>query len=381
MINKPKLLIMVDWFAPGYKAGGPIQSCVNIVLALQDFFDIYVLTTDTDHGETTPYDNIDSNKWIWDDKYGAHIYYAQKKTISTKQLKTEIVTIQADIVYLNHMFSPLFVVYPLLLKWSGKLKSQVVVCPRGALYDSALSVKKYKKTPFLFLFKILRLHKKVLFHATNTREEAAILKYFPGSKVKIADNLPNMNQPSLLPIEKREGELNCIFVARIVSIKNLLFLLTAIENVKATVQLSVIGPIEDEAYWQLCRQKIDRLPSNIQVNYLGTKRNEEVIEMIRQHHLFILPTTGENFGHAIFEAMLAGRPVLISNQTPWLNLQTKGVGWDISLDDSDGFVNAIVEAAMWDQAKFNIYAKATWEYANTFISNPSLKEQYKKLFE
>jgi hypothetical protein len=27
---------MVDWFAPGYKAGGPIQSCVNVAFALKD---------------------------------------------------------------------------------------------------------------------------------------------------------------------------------------------------------------------------------------------------------------------------------------------------------------------------------------------------------
>ena len=59
-------MILVDWYSPGYKAGGPIQSCVNIVNALYKYYDIYVLTSDTDHGETQPYAGIESNKWLKD---------------------------------------------------------------------------------------------------------------------------------------------------------------------------------------------------------------------------------------------------------------------------------------------------------------------------
>lgn len=34
-----KVLIFIDWFAPGYKAGGPITSNVNIVEHLSDKLD------------------------------------------------------------------------------------------------------------------------------------------------------------------------------------------------------------------------------------------------------------------------------------------------------------------------------------------------------
>ncbi len=36
---KPKVLIFIDWFTPGYKAGGPTTSNVNIVNHLSDDFD------------------------------------------------------------------------------------------------------------------------------------------------------------------------------------------------------------------------------------------------------------------------------------------------------------------------------------------------------
>ena len=55
-MGKKKVLVLVDWFAPGYKAGGPIQSCVNFVFAMKNIFDLSVLTTDTDHGDTVPYE-------------------------------------------------------------------------------------------------------------------------------------------------------------------------------------------------------------------------------------------------------------------------------------------------------------------------------------
>ena len=35
---------------------------------------------------------------------------------------------------------------------------------------------------------------------------------------------------------------------------------------------------------------------------------------------FLLPTGGENFGHAIFEALSCGVPALISDRTPWRDL-------------------------------------------------------------
>jgi glycosyltransferase involved in cell wall biosynthesis len=377
---KKKILVLVDWFAPGYKAGGPIQSCVNFAFAMKNDFYVHVLTTDTDHGETAPYEGITSGRWTNDLHPDIRVYYLEKALLSRARLKEQIDAVQADFVYLNHLFSPLFVVYPLWLKFRGRLKSEIVVCPRGALYESALSVKRWKKIPFLHMFRLMRLHKHVLFHATNQREKMVILQHFPGSRVLIADNLPSMNQPSFESINKIPGKLRCIFIARIVPIKNLLFLLTALEKVRADVELTVVGPIEDKPYWEECARKIKELPANITVNYLGPKRNDELMPVLHQHHLFILPTTGENFGHSIFEAMLAGRPVLISDQTPWMGLTERNTGWDLSLNNAEVFTRVIEEAAAWDQSCFDQWSRAAWAYAHDFINNPELQSQYIKLF-
>ena len=72
--NKKKIVVLIDWYLPGYKAGGPIQSVANIVARLKGDFDFAIITDDTDANETKPYPNIKSNEWnVLAD--GTRVYY------------------------------------------------------------------------------------------------------------------------------------------------------------------------------------------------------------------------------------------------------------------------------------------------------------------
>jgi glycosyltransferase involved in cell wall biosynthesis len=379
-MQKKKILVMVDWFTPGYKAGGPIQSCLNFAFTLKDQYEIDVLTTDTDHGETQPYAGIPAGQWLNNISAGFRVKYLPKASLTAGMIRKEIMELDPDFIYLNHLFSPLFVVYPLWLKYRGQVRGQVVLCPRGALSESALIVKSWKKRPFIRLFKWLRIQRHILFHATNAREKQEIERFFAGSEVRIADNLPNVNQPPFETCAKTAGSIKVIFVARIVAIKNLLFYLDALKTIKSRVELTIVGPAEDPAYWEKCRQLIGTLPEHITATWVGPKRNDELTPILRQHHLFVLPTTGENFGHAIFEAFLAGRPVLISDQTPWQQLTRQKSGWDLPLSDPAAFTRITEQVSDWGQEQFDEWALAAWSYAHAFIRNPDLQGQYLKLF-
>lgn len=379
--SKKTLLVLIDWFVPGYKAGGPIQSCANMCRALHTQYNIFVLTTDTDHRETMPYPDIPGNQWINNRELGVQVFYAEKKTLTTTTIKKTILSVNADVVYLNLLFSPLFAVYPLWLKLKGILKSTVVMCPRGTLYESALSLKRLKKMSLLGLYRAMGISKKITFHATNDREKSAILKYFPGSRVIVADNLPGTKQEEFKICDKEPGKLKCIFIARIVPIKNLLYVLHLLQQLRQQVSLSIAGPAENEDYWEQCKKSIQQLPPNIIVTYLGPKSHEQLKELLQTHHLFVLPTTGENFGHAIFESLLAGRPVLISDQTPWQQLAAANAGWEFSLSQPQLFVEKLNFLAEADQQQFNDYAAGAWKYARSFINNPALTAPYTLLFE
>ena len=60
---KRKLAVLIDWFLPGYKAGGQIQSCANLALALHPVFDIHVITSDRDLGDEQAYGSIQPDQW------------------------------------------------------------------------------------------------------------------------------------------------------------------------------------------------------------------------------------------------------------------------------------------------------------------------------
>ena len=380
MILRKKLLILIEWFSPGFKAGGPIKSCLNIALALKNDYDIYILTTDTDHGEKLPYTGIKTNEWIEDNELAINIFYAQKVGLSYKHIAQQINTVKPDFIYLNLLFSPHFVIFPIWLKFKNKIAAQLVLCPRGALYESALSLKSYKKIPLLFLYKFIKIQSFTKFHATNEREKLAIQKFFSNSNITIANNLPSVNQLPNSSLQKVPNKSNCIFIARIVPIKNLAYILNALINITAEVDFTIVGPAENELYWNECKQLIDKLPGHIKVTYSGAKNSFELPALLQKNHLFILPTTGENFGHSIFESFLAGRPVLISDQTPWLNLNSKNIGWDIPLNQPPAFVDALTEAAAWSQEDFNKSSQAAWQYAHEFINQPALSTPYYQMF-
>jgi len=68
--------------------------------------------------------------------------------------------------------------------------------------------------------------------------------------------------------------------------------------------------------------------------------HEQVITTFSGYDFAIFPTLGENFGHAIAEALHADCPVLIFDRTPWWGLQAAGAAWDTPLEATERWHNA-----------------------------------------
>jgi glycosyltransferase involved in cell wall biosynthesis len=122
------------------------------------------------------------------------------------------------------------------------------------------------------------------------------------------------------------------------------------------------------------------LPETITVELQQDVPHHQIKQLINERHVLALPTLGENFGHAIFEALGSGRPVLISDQTPWRNLQQHHAGWDLPLTDEKAFVQVLQEVAGMDDETFQEWSVGAWQYAKNFTDRSDLKEKYKELF-
>ena len=94
----------------------------------------------------------------------------------------------------------------------------------------------------------------------------------------------------------------------------------------------------------------------------------------------MLPSHGENFGHAIFESLQIGKPVLISHNTPWQDLSAQKVGWDLHFDQLSEWDQALTQATEMDQSTYDLWSKSAWEYASDYLKNAGLTEKYEQLF-
>jgi glycosyltransferase involved in cell wall biosynthesis len=95
---------------------------------------------------------------------------------------------------------------------------------------------------------------------------------------------------------------------------------------------------------------------------------------------FVLPTKGENFGHAIFEAMAVGCPVLISDQTPWTNLEQKNAGFDLPLE-IDLFTKCIQHFIEMNYAEWKAYQQGALGFADAYMEKLDVKKQFNALFK
>lgn len=374
MSPKPKLLLFTDWFSPAFKAGGPVRSVVNLVNRFKDEYDMYVFTSDRDLNDTRSFEDIISDEWISAD--GIHIYYYSPGKMTYALVKSTIADINPDKIYLNSMFSNM--ILPIRAAYqSGK----IILAPRGMLRSSALSIKPIRKYFYLTLLKLFSVERHITFHSTGIDETNHIKRIFPlATKIIEAPNLPVLVSHSLVEYSKEAGSIKLIFVGRIHPIKNLYVLLEALGKVKGDIHLTIIATLEDLTYWEKCNVKIQTLQEQIQINVMIDLPHHEIKQHLELAHFFILPTEGENFGHAIFEALAVGCPIIISDQTPWRNLASKRAGFDLSLQDMNSFSHAIQSCIDMDNDEWQEYRHGAWNEAKRYSAEMNPELSYFQLF-
>jgi len=377
-MKKKKILIFIDWFIPAFKAGGPIQSVSNMVTHLKSEFDFWIYTSNRDLNEPLNLPSQSLNKWIKKDDF--NIMYADKSQQNIKLLKKLFHANFFDVVYINSLFSLKFSIYPLIV--AKQLNSKVILAPRGMLGAGALSIKSLKKKLFLKMFKIFGGHKNIIWHATDVSEKVEIISHFGSeTNVIVAPNLtkkvigikPNKN--------KQVDSLKLFFFSRIAVKKNLLLALKALVllHKDVIVEFSIIGPIDEAEYWKQCQSELKSLPNNVKVSYLGAMPNHKLSSILNNQHVMILPTHHENFGHVIMESWHAGCPVIISKNTPWKDLESKHLGFDLDNNNLESYVKAIHHFAKMNLLEFDKWSKASYDFGKAFSEDKVIINKTKQL--
>ena len=370
-------MICIDWYLPGYKAGGPIRSCANMIAHLKNEFDFFVLTRNTDYLESKSYENIKSNEWnkLHDE---TSVYYFSNDKLN--ELGKIIDSTEFDFIYLNGIFSKHFTIFP-LKHLKGVKRKKIILSVRGMLAPQALALKPIKKKLFLSYAKFSGLYSGVKFHATNPNEISQIKNIFGNdSSVFLAPNLGRKNLQEIKKPIKEKDKLRIVNIARIAPEKNQLFALNILRDIKSDVVYDLFGPIYKEEYWYECKKTINQLPSNIKVRYHGPLHENKIQKTLSSYDFLFTPSITENFGHIILESLSASTPVIISDNTPWKKLYENKVGWNIPLEKRNDFIAAIETAAQMNNVEFAIWSKSAFACAEKFNSNPENLQQNRNLF-
>lgn len=343
VIAQAGVVIIADYFPPATRAGGPARSIPGVVRAESERSRITVLSRARDHGcdsrftaselraadASLPGTSIIRFDGPWQ---LLSIWRMMRKSLRDSQL-----------MYLNSLLSPLYSIWPVVLMFSRLApRRRILLAPRGELSLGARAVKPRRKKVALPILKFLLARLDVVWHATSDLEHADIRKFLGSADQPI---VVRTNPP---PVPRRvsfpsNSAVVVAFVGRMVPLKNFRLLAKAAAQVNFELRVKVAGVLEDEAYWQSCRRVIDKLPNNVKIEVMGHCDHEAVMKLLDGVDAMVLPTHGENFGHAIAEALAVGCPVMVPDTTMWTPLIREGAGWIVDTDDSEILARAMIE--------------------------------------
>jgi glycosyltransferase involved in cell wall biosynthesis len=349
-LPRPKILTFVGYYCPGYKAGGPLRTIANMVDHLGEDCEFLIVARDRDLGDTEAYPDFPLDQWVTSGRSSVFYLSPEKQTVS--ELAKVIQKTPHDVLYLNSFFDPVCTLQPLLARFFGlSPRRPVILAVRGEFSPEALKIKRTKKIAYMFVARLVGLHKGITWQATSEHEAKDIMRTLrvASDAICIASDLPakvvrcppTANGQTNVASEA-QGGLRIVFLSRISPMKNLDYALRVLSFVRAKTVFDIYGPIEDVDYWQECQTLLKKLPPHIQVRYCGVVLPAKVCATFAQYDLFLFPSRGENYGHVIAESLGVGTAVLISDRTPWRNLTTAGLGWDLPLSEMQDFV-AVIE--------------------------------------
>ena len=377
---KKKILCFVDYYLPGYKAGGPIQSIANLVENLGDEFEFDIICNDHDLLDKEPHANVKIDEWNAVSK--ARVFYASRKSLNFKIIKKLLNETKYDLLYFNSFFSFKFTILPpFIYKFFLFSKKSCVIAPRGEFSLGALKLKYIKKIIYLYISKFLGLYNNLYWQASSHNEKKDILK-----NLRIAETLIYI-APDLISYEpiglnylslRKSGPLRIIFLSRISPMKNLNFLLRVLQRVNFPIELSIYGPKDDLSYWKECLYSIDQLSSNIKLLIGDPVPQKQVKNILQKHDVFVLPTLGENFGHIIIEALIAGVPAIISDKTFWES-DEEGALEVLTLDEYI-WLETIIKWSKFDDHILKKKRQAALNYAKNYYKTDLPLKKNKEFF-
>lgn len=373
-----KVMFFYSGYLPGEKYGGPVSSLFNLTELLGDVCELYLVCTNHDLHDKTPYKNIEPG---WNQVGKVSVMYLPDEEMTSRRYDQLLEEVKPDLLYSSSIFSANHNYW--LYGLSRKHKIPMMMAPRGELNTTALKKGALKKKAYLMFLRGTGKLCNVVFQATSKQEYQDIITNLGVSEeqVRLLPNVPAMPQNKTFYKSNTDSASFC-FVGRIVRNKNLKKCILAAKAAKANITLDVFGPIEDAEYWEECRKEIESCPANVKVDYKGVVSQFRMRELYGQYDCLISPTEFENFGQAIVEALATSTPVIISkNTTPWDDVAVWNAGFVHPLSEITEFTESMDRIAEMTQKEYQDLTLRVQQYFQHIFDLEQLRLNYISVFE
>lgn len=212
----------------------------------------------------------------------------------------------------------------------------LIQSPRGSLSKWGITNGSILKKPFWYIFQKNALRKVDFFHATSDKEVEEISSFNFSKKII---NIPNgidlpRNQEEKFIINEK---LKLLFLSRIHPKKGLNLLIDVWADFfkkqdNCNWELIIVGDDKVAGKSSGYKRKLENIVEKrkmMNIFFKGSLNGDRKREIFQSADCFILPSFSENFGLVVGEAMSYRLPVIVSNQTHWLEIEKLNAGWVI----------------------------------------------------
>ncbi len=311
-----RVLHVVPTYLPAWRHGGPIRAVHGLARALAARgHEVEVFTTDL-HG--TGRLDVPLDRAVELD--GVSVRYFPVRSLARLAYAPDLGRALGDVSRYNLLHLHSVFLWPTLAAARAAERAGVpwIVAPRGMLVPELIASRgRLRKTVWLRLFERRTIERAAAFHATSELEASDAARLgFRLPKIYVIPNGvepenwsgdPSRLSPRVASLVEA-AEPFVLALGRVSWKKGLDRLIEAMAAVPDAL-LAIAGNDEEGLTPELERLAAERRVAD-RILFLGPVDGEDRSALLTRCALLAMPSTSENFGNSLLEAMAAGRPVL-----------------------------------------------------------------------